>query len=247
MDLRSTTFQRGAFLFDEAGRCAVTHAYVCLEEEGLAISTALLLLNHLRQHGVHVVVRTNREAGLAALLRAVGGQASRGVSHLHVFSLLEQACRPEFVLRGTNEVLARALHQEYLLQASKQQNPSAVPWDDLPLDLKESNRRQADHIATKLEAVRCHIVPLTALEGDAFAFTAAEVDRLAEMEHERWVAERRAQGWTRGPRDPIQKTNPNLVSWSELDEPAREMNRSSVRRLPFFLNRAGFTAHRDNA
>jgi hypothetical protein len=56
----------------------------------------------------------------------------------------------------------------------------------------------ADHIATKLEAVRCHIVPLTALEGDAFAFAPAEVEQLAEMEHERWVAERRAQGWTRG-------------------------------------------------
>lgn len=247
MDLRSTTFQRGAFLFDDAGRCAVTHAYVCLDEEGLAISTALLLLNHLRQYGVHVIVRTNREAGLAALLRAVGNQDGRGASHLHVFSLLEQACRPEFVLRGTNEVLARALHQDYLHQASKEQNPSAVPWDDLPLDLKESNRRQADHIATKLDAVRCHLVPLTALEGDAFAFTPAEVEQLAEMEHERWVAERRAQGWTRGPRDPIQKTNPNLVPWAELDEPAREMNRSSVRRLPFFLNRAGFTAHRDNA
>ncbi len=247
LDLRSTTFQRGAFLFDDTGLCAVTHAYVCVEDEGLALSTALLLLNHLRQYGVHVMVRTNREAGLAALLRAVGTQGSRGVSHLHVFSLLEQACRPEFVLRGTNEVLARALHQDYLSQASRHQNPSAVPWDDLPVDLKESNRRQADHIATKLEAVRCHIVPLTALEGDAFAFAPAEVEHLAEMEHERWVAERRAQGWTRGPRDPIQKTNPSLVSWAELDEPAREMNRGSVRRLPFFLNRAGFTAHRDNA
>ena len=247
MDLRSTTFQRGAFLFDDAGDCAVTHAYVCLDDEGLAISTALLLMNHLRQYGVHVMVRTNRVAGLAALLRAVGAQGSRGVSHLHVFSLLEQACQPEFVLHGTNEVLARALHQEYLAQASGSQNPSAVPWDNLALDLKESNRRQADHIATKLEAVHCHSVPLTALEGAAFTFAPTEVEQLAEMEHERWVAERRAQGWTRGPRDPAMKTNPSLVSWADLDESAREINRSSVRRLPFFLNRAGFTAHRFKA
>jgi len=247
MDLRSTTFQRGAFLFDDAGQCAVTHAYVCLDDEGLAISTALLLMNHLRQYGVHVMVRTNRVAGLAALLRAVGAQGSRGVSHLHVFSLLEQACQPEFVLHGTNEVLARALHQDYLAQSSSSQNPSAVPWDELALDLKESNRRQADHIATKLDAVHCHIVPLTALEGDAFTFAPAEVEQLAEMEHERWVAERRALGWTLGPRDPAMKTNPSLVSWADLDESAREINRSSVRRLPFFLNRTGFTAHRYKA
>lgn len=247
MDLRSTQFQRAAFLFDQAGRCTISHAYVCLEEEGLALSTSLLLLNHLRQHGVPVVVRMNREAGLAALLRAVGPGGDRAASQLRVFSLLEQACRPEFVLRGTNEVLARALHQDYLAQASREGNPAAVPWDDLPLELKESNRTQADHIATKLEAVGCHLVPLTALEADSFQFAPEEVERLAEMEHVRWLDERRALGWTPGPRDPQKKTNPNLVPWSELDEAAREMNRSSVRQLPFFLNRAGFTAHRYSA
>jgi voltage-gated potassium channel Kch len=244
MSLRSADFQRGAFLFDAEGKCAVTYAYVCVEDEGLALSTSLLLLNHLRQYNVPVVVRMKREAGLAALLRAIGPGSAGGHPQLRVFSLLEQACRPEFVLRGTNEVLARALHQDYLLQAQREENPAAVPWDELPPELKDANRTQADHIATKLEAVGCHLVPLTALERDPFAFTPVEVERLAEMEHERWLAERRALGWTVGPRDPRKKTNPNLVPWSTLDEAAREMNRSSVRQLPFFLNRAGFTAHR---
>ncbi len=246
IDLHSTEFQRAAFLFDESGQCVVTYAYVCLEDEGLALSTALLLLNHLGRFGVPVVVRMNREAGLAALLRAVGPNGNRGLPQLRVFSLLEQACRPEFVLRGTNEVLARALHQDYLTHASIEGNPAAVPWDDLPIELKESSRTQADHIATKLEIAGCHIVPLTALDADSFAFTPEEIERLAEMEHERWLAERRALGWTPGPRDPQKKTNPNLVPWGQLDEAAREMNRSSVRQLPFFLNRAGFTAHRYN-
>jgi len=247
IDLRSTEFERGSFLFDDAGRCVITHAYVCVEEEGLALSAALLLLNHLRRFNVPVVVRMNREAGLASLLRAVGPRGEPGAAQLRVFSLLEQASRPEFVLRGTNELLARALHQDYLVQASKDHNAAAVPWDDLPLELKESNRTQADHIATKLEAVGCHIVPLTALESDSFSFSPQEVEQLAEMEHERWLSERRQQGWTIGERDPAKKTNPNLVSWAQLDEGAREMNRNSVRRLPFFLNRAGFTAHRYSA
>jgi len=247
IDLRSTEFERGAFLFDDAGHCVITHAYVCLEEEGLALSSALLLLNHLRRVNVPVVVRMNREAGLASLLRAIGPRAQLGAGQLKVFSLLEQASRPEFVLRGTNELLARALHQDYVAQTSRERNAAAVPWDDLPLDLKESNRTQADHIATKLEAVGCHIVPLTALESDSFAFSQQEIEQLAEMEHERWLAERRQQGWTVGERNPAKKTNPNLVPWAQLDEGAREMNRNSVRRLPFFLNRAGFTAHRYSA
>jgi hypothetical protein len=247
IDIRSHEFQRGAFLFDAAGRCAIDYAYVCVEDEGLALSTALLLVNHLRRFAVPVVVRMNREAGLASLLRAVGPHHQRGLAHLRVFSLFEQASRPEFVLRGTNELLARALHQDYLASAPRDHNPAAVPWDDLPLDLKESNRTQADHIATKLEAIGCHIVPLTALEADSFALTPEEVERLAEMEHERWYAERREQGWTAGARDSQKKTNPNLLPWAQLDDAAREMNRNSVRRLPFFLNRAGFTAHRRNA
>ena len=66
-----------------------------------------------------------------------------------------------------------------------------------PLELKESNRTQADHIATKLEAAGCHIVPLTALDtGPRFRSAAQEVEQLAEMEHERWLNERRRQGWT---------------------------------------------------
>jgi hypothetical protein len=64
------------------------------------------------------------------------------------------------------------------------------------------------------------------------------------MEHDQWVAEKRALGWTLGPRDPQRKTNPNLVTWQELDEPVRNLNRDSVRQLPQLLNRAGFTAHR---
>ena len=179
MDLRSTMFQRGAFLFDETGDCAITHG-LSAREEGLAISTALLLLNHLRQHGVHVMVRTNREAGLAALLRAVGAEGSRGVSHLHVFSLLEQACRPEFVLRGTNEVLARALHRSPCCRRRSSRDPSAVPWDDLALDLSSRDRRAADQRCHQLRSSEDDIVPLTALEGDAFAFAPAEVERLRQ-------------------------------------------------------------------
>jgi voltage-gated potassium channel Kch len=247
IDLRSTRFQRAAFLYDDLGHCTVTHAYVCIDDEGLALSTALLLLNHLFPFGVPVVVRMNRQGGLAALLQVVAARGDRAFEHLRVFSLLEEVCQPELLLRGTNEVLARALHQYYVSRAAIANQPAAVPWNDLPVEMKESNRAQADHIATKLEAVGCHLVPLTALEGDSFAFTAPEVERLAVMEHERWVVERRTLGWTPGARDAGRKKNPNLMTWGELDEATREMNRNSVKELPAFLNRSGFTVHRYSA
>jgi RyR domain-containing protein len=233
---------------DGAGRQSVSHVYVCTEDEGLALSAALLLLNHLRRFHVPIVVRMNRQVGLAALLRAVGAAGNRAFEQLRVFNLLEQACQPDLVLGGTNEVLARALHQDYRVgSAGQPDNPAAVPWDNLPLDMKESNRKQADYIATRLEAVGCHIVPMTALDADAFTFTPDEVERLAVMEHDRWVVERKALGWTRGPRDAQKKTNPNLVAWDELDENTKQMNRSSVTQLPVFLNRTGYTVRRYSA
>jgi hypothetical protein len=248
VDLRSLQFERAPFLFEESGRPSVTHAFVSVDDEGLALSTGLLLLNRLRRFRVPVVVRMNRQAGVAALLHGGLSRGDATAERLHVFSLLDQACQPELLLHGTNELLARALHLEYVSRLpSREGNPAAVPWDELPAEMRESNRTQADHISTKLDSVDCHIVPLTALESESFDFSPDEVERLAVMEHERWVAERRSLGWTAGPRDASKKTNPNLVRWEDLEERIREDNRESVRQLPSFLNRAGFTIRRYRA
>ena len=49
MDLRSPQFGQAAFLFDDhATSCTVTHVYVCVGDEGLALSASLLLFNRLR-------------------------------------------------------------------------------------------------------------------------------------------------------------------------------------------------------
>ena len=191
----------------------------------------------------------NREAGLASLLRAVGPQGEIGGRAARVFSLLRTGI-PARVRPARDERIARTRAAPGLPGAGVAAITiaAAVPWDDLPLELKESNRTQADHIATKLEAVGCHIVPLTALESDSFSFTPEEVERLAEMEHERWLRRAPAAGMDRrrarpGRRRPTRILCPGRSSMRR----AREMNRNSVRRLPFFLNRAGFTAHRYSA
>ena len=115
-----------------------------------------------------------------------------------------------------------------------------VPWDDLDEDFKEANRAQAAHIGVKLAAMGCDLLPLTDWAAESFTLREEEVDRLAEMEHERWVEERRRAGWTLGPRDDVRRRTPNLVGWSELSEDMREYDRVFVRGLPRFLASAGF-------
>ena len=81
------------------------------------------------------------------------------------------------------------------------QTRRTVPWDQLAEAYRESNRNHATDITRKLAAVGCVAELMESSSGaqSLFAFLPAEVELLAEMEHERWSRERVGQGWTPGP------------------------------------------------
>jgi len=250
VDVRAVDFQCAACVCDGQGRSDITTAYVCFDDEMLALGTGLTLAHDLRGCAVPIVVRVNERAGLIALAQArdrrrddVGAAAAP----LYAFPLLERSCTPDIVLGGTHETLARAIHEEYLLRqaergATVESNPSLVPWDELPARLQEANRAQADDIGVKLAAAGYDLEPLTDWDADQFCFPPDEVERLAELEHERWVADYRRAGWTYGPgdKDVGAKTHPSLVPWAELSEAERDKDRDVVCLMPAFLARAGF-------
>jgi hypothetical protein len=249
LDVRSPEFEQGLFLVDARGRLDISAAFVCIDDDSLGLSTALALLHKVRGRGVPIYVRLGREAGLAALL---GEDVSDGMGFaaLHAFGLLDRTCHPDLLLRVTREQLAQALHEEYLRVAAAAgdtpaTNAAMVPWSRLPEAMRESNRREADHIAAKLHAVGCGLGPLTDWDADAFAFTPDEVERLAEMEHARWLDEQRALGWTTGShKDEVKRTNPLLVPWAELAPDRRTQLHNVIRRLPRLLADAGFQIYR---
>jgi hypothetical protein len=244
VDVESPEFERADFLFDSQGRCDVTQVYLCLDDDSLGVAAALKLYQHLREHRVPIVVCMARDTGLTSLLEEELGVQDR-FETLHGFGLLEQTCHAELLLGGTYEILARAIHEEYVrLQEEEGQtpvsNPAMVPWDELPETLKESNRAQAGHIGAKLKAVGCGIIPWADWEAESFEFTPGEVELLSKMEHERWVDERRRNGWTYAPgaKNVEKKTSPYMVSWEELREEIKEWDRVTVRGLPAFLAKA---------
>lgn len=107
-------------------------------------------------------------------------------------------------------------------------------WEDLVNeDYKESNRQQVDHIAIKLRAVGCEIVQASEPRPEA-AFSAGEVELLAEMEHARWAAERVLAGWIYGvkPKNEAKRTSPNLRPWAELEDHIKQYDRDAVRSIP---------------
>lgn len=249
LELDSPDFHRGAFLRDAAGRCDVTSVFVCIDDPTAAWSAALVLHQHLRASAVPIVVRLEQEAGLAQLLSAEG--LGRDASFaLRPFPLLDRTCRRDLLLRGTTEALARAIHEQYLRQqrgAAKtpETNPSMAPWEQLDERLKASNRAQAAHISVKVRAVGCDLAPLDDPDASAYEFRDDEVEKLAELEHERWLEERRSDGWTyAAEKDLERKKSPYLVPWSELPEEIKDYDRHFVCEMPGLVADAGFRVER---
>jgi voltage-gated potassium channel Kch len=248
MDIHWPEFQRAEFLFDPDGHCDMTIVYVCLDDDSLGLSAALALRQRVREERIPVVVRMEQDAGLATLLGGADGSGS-GFENLHAFGLLDRTCKPDLLLGGTHEIIARAIHKGYVgyrqkLDETPQPDPAMVPWEELTEEFRESCRRQADHIGAKLKAVGCGLAPLSDWDAELFEFKPEEVEQMARMEHQRWMAERRREGWTTGPRDSRNRTNPNLVPWEELPEEIKELNRDMVCGFSAFLAKVGLQTYR---
>lgn len=244
MDTHSPEFQQAEFLRDAAGRPSVTAIYICFDGDAQALAAALTLWQHVRGRDVSIVMRTASAGGLTTLLCA--NEDGAGV---HPFPLLERSCRPEQVIGGAHEVMARALHALYQQeQAEKGEtaatNPSMRPWDDLPAELQESNRAQADAIGLTLQTAGYGLAPLTDWEAETFEFPQSDLDRMAEQEHARFLAERLSAGWKLGAKDTARKTNPDLVPWAQLSAQARAKTERPLRELPRVLAEAGLEIYR---
>lgn len=247
MDIKSLVFESGNFLFNKSKECIFTIIYVCLNDDSFALSTSLILHQQLRKYDIPIVVQMNSESGLADLVHG----ESHGLGRLHSFGLLDRVLKPELLLLGTHEILARAIHKEYCRVQSAngetlESNPSLVPWNELPESLKESNRRQADNLGVKLKEINCFIVPMIDWNADLVEFTPEEIELMAKMEHDHWMEERQKDGWeyAPGPKDIIKKKSPSLIPWDELSRKEKEKDRNPVRNIPGFLAKAGFQIYR---
>ncbi len=220
--------------------------YVCLENDSDTLSSALALRKTLAD--TPVVACMARGSGLAKLMDRIGKE--QGLRGLGFFSLLDSVSKPEILMGGTREAIAVAIHEEYRISQIKggfteKTNPSMVPWDKLPETLRESNRHNADHVLVKLASAGSGIELLTDISALSFSFSASEVEKMAMLEHERWMTERLQQGWTYAQDKNIEKkTSPYIVPWERLAEDIREYDRNVIRGLPMFLARAGFQIYR---
>jgi hypothetical protein len=123
----------------------------------------------------------------------------------------------------------------------KKTHPLLVPWAALPERDRQSNRVSARSIPTKLAAAGYVITPA---RGDVapLDFPGPDLEQLARLEHELWMAAKLADGWRPGtatPDDP--KRNEYLVEWEDVPPQIKEIDRDLVRDIPKMLARVGYT------
>src|SRR5271157_5448637 len=251
LDINHPEFHQAKFVVDKDHQPSIAFIYVCLDDETVGLSSALSLLEQTRTSDVQILVRMTEDVGLASLLH--GNQEGRGsFARLHVFGLMERTCKPSLLNDGSHEALARAIHEEYIRNETRmgntpETNPSMLDWDQLSEERKEWNRSQADDIGIKLNAVDCDIVPWSDYGSDRFTFKPAEIELLAQIEHERWCKQRIEEGWQYAPlRDDQKKLHPSMLGWDDprFSEVEKEKDRNTVTQIPKYLALAGFQIFR---
>lgn len=247
--IESAAFQNGAAMSAPDATCDVTRAYVTLSDETDALLAALAL--HSRPDAMAVPVTVAVADDGAGVSSVLGSERGR-FAGIEPFGVLSEATRSHLLLRGTNELLARAQHAQWLRSQQKlglrpADNPNLVAWDTLTENQREINRRFADSVHSKLASVQCMIAPdpLPPPDRESFSFTDMEIDKLAQQEHLRWMEVMREQGWSYGVnRDNARKIHDQLKPWEQLDEPNRDKDRDAVREIPRILAVAGFAVRR---
>lgn len=225
-DVQDSRFRTISASVGKTANCAV---YVCLDSDEDGIAVSLLLWRELRTSDIPIIVATRQRSCLAWL--PARPSSGRGVM---AFDVTQSACSQEAILGAVLDKKARSIHEDYVRHRVAEGEVFGegvlVGWDELPEDLKSANRQQADHLDVKLRAVGCFMDK--AGGSNPVNLSDSEIEQMAGMEHQRWVADRTLAGWTQGsPRNNEKRIHPHLVEWVRLPEDIRERDREAVRNI----------------
>jgi TrkA-N domain/RyR domain len=229
--------------------CPLFGVTVCLNEDRASLYTALNLrrvLDGLARIHVPIFLRLEQHGNLGQFTAEMAKIKGAG-QRLQSFGGLEELLRPDILIGGELDTLAKALHAHWLASsaANGSQSSAARPWGALAETFKMANRRRADLIALHLGQAGLRLAPSpspTKLE-----FSLEEIETLARLEHRRWYIDRRLLGVTYGEaRSARPQRHPMLVEWERLPENVREANRNEVKRLTTILAEVKFEVQREH-
>lgn len=145
------------------------------------------------------------------------------------------------------ERLARVIHEMYNEKQLERwpDKPLKYPdFDNLTDSLKYSNLRQAMDIHEKLRLMGFIMRPAGSVGDPVVSIPEQYVDYFAEQEHDAWMAERNASGWSKGEFvDAEKKITPYLVPYDKLPEDIKQLDRDTIQNIPALLGRIGMAVY----
>jgi hypothetical protein len=130
------------------------------------------------------------------------------------------------------EEIAKAIHESFVngeraKGVAMGSKPAMREWDDLDDLYKNSNREQAASYPYLLRVIGCDFEKAGDGSKPLFKFSDDEIERLARIEHDRWIEERRLK----------QPDHPDLCLWKDLSEEEKEKDIRSINAIPEILSK----------
>jgi hypothetical protein len=146
------------------------------------------------------------------------------------------------------EKLAQANHRVYKRRMTEEaaqdpDNSANLSWEALPEDEKDQNRDAVRHIPDKLAEIDFIMIPSRSNQPIyKFPENDADLEKLAKLEHIRWVKAKEDAGWVYGPvTDKANKVHASIKPWDELSQKDKDTDIEFVKAIPEILAEAGYT------
>jgi hypothetical protein len=238
-----------AALREAQADCPFTLAYVSLDSDARTIRAAVALQLRARRDGWPmgpIYARLSAPGAFPGLAenRTIGTAAAL-VSWGDTHDLADEIG----LFGGEADRLPRAFHEAYRRLAPEGAAHNQ-PWDALNQAARESNRQLMVHMPAKLASIGVDVAAWLAATNDGprrrrppptpdLNADPELLERVAALEHTRWLSEKRLCGWQHGgARDNARRLHPALVPWEALGEHDRAFNRAMVAAMTAALGAA---------
>ncbi len=204
----------------------ITAVYVAMKDRAGVLSTAMTFMESARKAANFTAPVFILSCEGLELPRPPAGSLLPACT-LVPFGILEDLTRAAGVMTHEADLAEKDYHAAYR-KFAPEGGDANKPWRELKEEYRISNRRAVAHIYAKLFEAGFDLrswmmkndvwakVPELAT-GEPLWRDEAEYRRLAELEHERWIADRRLSGWSYGAvRDNARKFHPDIKPFDEL-------------------------------
>ena len=206
----------------------VTAVYITLSDRAAGLAVALAVREHATKTAAWhcpIFLLSDSAEGLD---RPAAGSRLEPYAVVPFGAMADIALASGFLSQETG-IAERDFHEAYMA-ISDISGDAVQPWATLKEEYRVSNRRAVGHIAAKLFEAGFDLRPWlgthdiwaslpTLAENQPLYRDDRERMRLAELEHVRWMADRRLGGWSYGPdKDPVRKIHPDLKAFDKLTQ-----------------------------